>query len=104
MSPGGVDSGAQRIERFRKRYAWNEWTHLRELFEMPQRSFEGRHYDQTASLMRFLMDPRVPARRAAMLDLVRRLLSGRLSDTALERAVGMSTDQLEAAWLQTAGR
>lgn len=93
-----------RLERFRKRYAWDDWTPLPELFRLSPARFVGKHYDQTASLMRYLMDPAAPARRAATLDTVRRLLRGRLTGTALTRALGMDTGQLQAAWRETVGR
>lgn len=100
----GTDSGAERLTRFRKRFAWKEWTPLDQLFPLTQRRFKGRHYDQTASLMRYLLDPAAPARRRATLDVVARLMKGRLADTALLRALGTDMAGLQAAWLETVDR
>lgn len=102
--PPGTDTGAARIERFQRRYAWNDWTPLERLFRLPPRRFEGKHYDQTASLMRYLLDPAAPARRGAVLDLVRRLMKGPLSAGALERALGTNVAGLQQAWVATVGR
>jgi len=102
--PPGTDSGAARLERFRKRYAWDDWTRLDALFRLPQRRYEGRHYDQTASLMRYLLEPGTPARRAATLDVIRRLMRGPLAGTALTRALGTDTAGLETQWRRTVGR
>ena len=60
--------------------------------------------DETASLMRFLLDPAAPARRGAVLELVRRLMGGALSGAALERAVGTDVAALEGSWRATIGR
>lgn len=102
--PPGTDTGAARIERFQRRYAWNDWTPLEDLFRLPARRFEGKQYDETASLMRYLLDPAAPARRGAVLELVRRLMGGALSGTALERAVGTDVAGLEGSWRATIGR
>jgi hypothetical protein len=102
--PPGIDTGADRIGRFQRRYAWDEWTPLAQLFRLPPKRFEGRHYDQTASLMRYLLDERHPARRGAVLDLVRRLMRGSLSESALSSAVGTDVAGLEKDWRATVGR
>ena len=102
--PPGVDRGAARLTRFRRRNAWGEAVSLQELFHLTQRGFEGRHYDQTASLMRYLMDPEAPTRRMATLDVLARLLRGPLSESALTRALGTDVAGLEAAWRKTVDR
>jgi len=102
--PPGVDSGKQRLVRFRKRYAGNDWTPLKALVELPPARFEGRHYDETASLMRALLDPALPARRAAIVDLGRGLLRGPLPRAALLQALGESLAGFEARWLNSVGR
>jgi len=108
--PPGRDTGAERLARFRRRHAWQDTTPLRTLFALGPEDFAGRHYDQTASLMRFLLAPEHPRRRAAILHLVARLLAGEtLQADALERvtgerATGLSTANLERTWLATVGR
>ncbi len=99
----GQNTSQPRFDRFRRRLAWNQWTPLAELFEMNQSKFEGRHYDQTASLMGFLMDGGNSRRRAGVLDLVRRLLRGELPRRELNRALGASTKDLEREWLTSIG-
>ena len=99
----GQNMSQPRFDRFRRRLAWNQWTPLVELFEMSQSQFEGRHYDQTASLMGFLMDGGNSRRRAGMLDIVRRLLRGNLPRRELSRALGVSSEALEREWLTSIG-
>jgi hypothetical protein len=99
-----VDTGRDRIIRFQRRYAANDWTRLRALLQLPPLRFEGRHYDQTASLMRYLLNPADPRRRAAVLDLARRLLRGPIPAQALRQAVGADRLELESGWRRTVGR
>lgn len=96
--PPGVDRGTARLQRFAARRARGEVTPWRTLFRMGARDYEGRHYDQTASMMRFLLDPRVPARRQALLDFTRALLRGSLAPEQFERRLGR-IEALERAWL-----
>ena len=104
-SLGGSRSGqADRIGRFQRRYAWNDWVPLAALGDRPQDGFEGKHYDQMAHLMTWLLDPRAPARRAGMFDIVRRLQHGPVPAAALEAALGMPLAQAEDAWRATVGR
>ncbi len=101
----GRDTGAERIARFQRRYAWNDWTPLARLVDLGPAAFEGRHYDQTASFVRYLLDPRVPLRAAAVTDLVRRLLAGELlPGSQLERAAGVGLQELEQHWRATVGQ
>jgi hypothetical protein len=96
--------GSQRAERFRKRYANGEWTRLADLVRLDAGAFEGRHYDQTASLMDYLLDPSRPNLRSATLSIVRDLLHGPVPADALERRGGLDLATLEARWQQTVGR
>ncbi len=100
----GDDTLSARLGRFRRKYAWGEWTPLASLFALEQESFAGQHYDQTASLMRFLLDEGQPARRNAVLNIIRRLLSGPVPSDALARALGMTTAEIETAWRETVQR
>ena len=101
--PPGADTGRDRIRRFQVRHARQETTPLATLLELPQSRYEGRHYDQTGSFMRFLLDDRCPARRDHVLSLVARMLAGTLT-ADLEGELGMRVPDLERAWLATVGR
>ncbi|MDJ0522243.1 MAG: hypothetical protein QNJ90_09235 [Planctomycetota bacterium] len=102
----GGPSGAleKRTERFRKHLAWGDATPLDGLLALGPRTYEGRHYDQTASLMSFLVDPASPQRGARVLALVGTLQRGHVPLDALEEATGMSMQQLERSWLAAARR
>ncbi len=100
----GGDMGSQRAARFRKRHANGEWTRLAALARLDAGSFEGRHYDQTASLMDYLLDPRRPALRHATFSIVRDLLHGSVPADALARRGGVDLPTFEARWQQTVGR
>jgi hypothetical protein len=102
--PAGTDSLENRLGRFRRRYAWKDFTPLDAFLHLDQSTFEGRHYDQAASLMRHLMAPRQPERVRGMLDLVRGMLAGTLAEDALEEATGTPVPVLEGQWLATVGR
>jgi hypothetical protein len=102
----GPDVGglAARLGRFRRRYAWNEWTPWARLVQMGQEAFAGRQYDQVASMMRWLLDPHAPGRRARVLALMRRLQRGPVPARALPEALGTSVARAEADWRATIGR
>lgn len=99
----GLGGGAPspRPARFQRRRARNEWTPLAELVRLGPWSFEGRHYDQTASLMGYLLDPADPQVRAGTLSLVRDLLRGGVEAQALERRTGLDVATLQQRWLGT---
>ena len=99
---GGVAS--PRAARFAVRHARGEGTPLPELMRLDPWTFQGRHYDQTASLARFLFDPRRPAVRAGALSLVRDLLKAPVEPDALLRRTGLDPAALERAWLDTLAR
>jgi hypothetical protein len=102
--PPGQGAGRARLDRFRRRLAWNDYTPLPLLFAATQRDFEGKHYDQTASLMAFLASGEVPGAREAVAATLRRLLAGQAEAGELERRLGLSARELEARWLAWAGR
>ena len=95
--PPGVDQGEMRLLRFARRYEWQQWTPLMDLVALEAANFEGRHYDQVSSFMRFLMAPG-SRYRAPTLDLVRRLLHGQ-SAPSLARALHAPLKDLEREWL-----
>jgi hypothetical protein len=102
--PPGRGAGAERLARFRRRLAWNDTTPLERLFALSQSDFEGKHYDQTASLMAFLASDAVPGARAALLATLHRLLRGQAQPGEWERAVGLGPRDLEARWLAATAR
>ncbi len=102
--PPGVDTGRDRIVRFRVRRALNDTTPLPTLIRLSQPQFHGRHYDQTAALMRYILHPSNPQRRAAVLELVRRRLMGPVPEADLEAALGTSLASLEQQWLAAVAR
>ncbi|MDJ0976439.1 MAG: hypothetical protein QNJ98_18415 [Planctomycetota bacterium] len=100
----GTDSQEARIRRFRTRLERGETTPLTELVGLRQTAFRGRHYDQTAALMRYLLDPARPAMQRNVYRLVSRLMRGPLPAAELERTLGRSLPQLERAWLDSLPR
>ena len=75
-------------------------TDLPTLFALDQDRFEGRHYDQSAVLVTFLMADGVEGGRRAVLATLRDLLRGRARPGDLERGISMTAATLEAAWRQ----
>ena len=100
----GQDTLEARLARFRRRAAWKEATPLRAFFALGQAEFAGAHYDQSASVMRYLLDPAAPRRRRAVLHLMGRLLREPARGDALERALGMTIEEIESAWQDTLAR
>jgi hypothetical protein len=92
-----------RLERFRRRLAWGEVLPLAELFRLPQSSFVGRHYDQTAAFMAWLMEADGGAHRAGMLALVARVMDGAAVEEDFERLVGLAPAEAERRWLGSLG-
>ncbi len=97
------ESGALRLERARKRLAWGQASALAELIALPQMAFQGRHYDQSASLMRFLMSEQWPGGRAATLAVVRELLSRPEAGPRFEDVYGGTPQEIEEAWRRQLG-
>jgi hypothetical protein len=102
--PPGVDTGRDRIVRFRMRHALRDTTPLTTLIQLSQAEFQGRHYDQTAALMRWLLADEDPQRRDAVLRLVAALLAGPLPPGTLEQVLGLTTPEMERRWLASLSR
>jgi hypothetical protein len=100
----GARTGALRLARFRARDARGEVEPLATLFALPQRRFEGRHYDQLASLAACLVDDDGGARRAPFLRLLARVMAGRAEAGDFEREVGLSPAEAQRRWLAWARR
>ena len=98
--PAGTDTRAPRRRRFESRRARREVASLPTLFGLDQHGFEGRHYDQSAVLVTFLLRDGVAGGRRAVLHNLRDLLRGSALPDDFERGLGMSATQLDAAWNQ----
>jgi hypothetical protein len=96
--PPGSHEGAARFARFRRRLAWGDVTRLCELFDLSQDGFLGRHYDQTASLMGWLMDADHGAYRAGVMRLLARVMDGDAERGDFERLVGLDPETAEKRW------
>jgi hypothetical protein len=92
------EAGRARRDRFRRRLAWGEWTPLERLFALGQDEFQGIHYDQAASLIRFLLGENGPAWRAAVLEATRAMLHEGANPDVPAR-LGLAARDLEARWL-----
>jgi hypothetical protein len=99
--PPDAREGRERFDRFRRRHAWADVVPLSTLFRLPQDQFLGRHYDQTASFMRWLMEADAGTRRPAALRLLARVVSGRAVEEDFARLVGLTPDDAERRWLST---
>lgn len=94
--PAGAGSAALRRQRLAARAAQGELTPVPALLRLPQTGFEGRHYDQVASVMRFLLaDPELAPRT---LQLLRRLLRGDVLQNDPARDLGLSLEELDRRW------
>jgi hypothetical protein len=102
--PPGRPANRERFDRFARRLASGSVTPLERFFRLAQAEFEGHHYDQAASLMRFLMEGGVPQGRAAVVETLRDVLRGRGRPDDFERRLGMGAAELEARWLAWARR
>jgi hypothetical protein len=89
----------ERFARFARRLAAGEWTPLETLLRMPQARFDGRHYDQTASLMRYLMEAGFPNGRTAVVTTLRDLLRARAGPEDFLRRLGTTPADLETRWI-----
>lgn len=105
--PPGVRSGAGRLDRFRRRAAWGDVVPLGELFALRQDAFLGRHYDETAALMSWLVDGDGGARRPAILALLAKVMDGEGETGDFERFLGMSVEEADrrfrATWATPGG-
>lgn len=101
--PAGARAGSERFARFQRRLAWGEAVPLATLLALGQDAFVGRHYDQTASFMLWLLDGDGGARRAPTLALLSRVMDGDGATGDFERILGMSAQDAEARWLASLG-
>lgn len=99
----GSDTGRLRRERFATRRSRQEVASLLRLMQLDQASFEGRHYDQAAALVAFLMDDGVPRSRSATLGTLRALLANEAADDEFERRLGQGAYSLELEWRRSVG-
>jgi hypothetical protein len=100
--PPGERHGAERFERFRRRLAWGETVPLAELFALRQADFQGRHYDQCASFVTWLLETEGGAYRDRTLSLLGRVMDGWGETDDLARYVGLSAAEAERRWLRWA--
>lgn len=96
-------AGHERFARFRRRLAWGEAVPLATLFALGQDAFAGRHYDEAASFMRWLLDGDGGVRREAALSLLSHVMDGNGATGDFERIVGLSEPDAEARWLASLG-
>ncbi len=98
--PPGVDAGAMRLARFATRRSRGEVTPWATLMQYRSADYKGRHYDQTASMMRFLMDPTSSRgqSRQGLFRLLGQLMQGPLQAEGFERVMGASVAAYEQAW------
>lgn len=99
--PPGARSGIARFDRFRRRAAWGDIVPLAELVALRQDAFLGRHYDETAAFMAWLMDAEGGARRAGALSLLVKAMDGEGETGDFERLVGLPVDEAERRWKAT---
>lgn len=97
----GVHTGAARFDRFRRRAQWGDVVPLAELFALRQDAFLGRHYDETAAFMAWLMTVDGGTRRAGALALLAKVMDGAGETGDFERLVGLSSDDAERRWKST---
>ena len=100
--PPGASAGAERLARFARRRAAGEVTPLAALFALRQDAFEGRHYDETASFVGWLMEAEGGRWRGGFLALVSEVMAGRGEAGSFERLVGLTARDAERRWLAAA--
>src|SRR5688500_2999202 len=96
--PPTAREGAERFARFRRRFAWGDVAPLAELFALGQDQFLGRHYDQAASFMTWLMSADGGAFQEGTMRLLARVMDGRAEIGDFERLVGLSPTEVERRW------
>ncbi len=97
----GVAAGYTRFDRFRRRAVWGDVVPLGELFVLQQGAFLGRHYDETAVFMAWLLATEGGARRAGTFALLAKVMDGDAEVPDFERLVGLSVDEAEGRWKAT---
>jgi len=95
--------GQERFERFQRRLAWGDVVPLPELFGLGQDAFLGRHYDEVAVWMAWLMSVDGGARRPGVYALLLRVMDGEAELRDFERLVGISPEEAEKRWRATLG-
>jgi hypothetical protein len=100
--PAGAREGRERLDRFRRRRAAGQTVPLAELFALRQEDFLGRHYDETASFMGWLMDTEDGRYRAGFFALLRQVMAGWGEGDFFERYVGLAVPEAERRWLAAA--
>lgn len=94
-----MGSWPTRWQRFWARAGAGQAVPLETFFGLDQPRFEGRHYDQAATVMRFLMeDPLLGPRTVALL---RRLIRGDVLRRDVARELGVPVAELERRWRTT---
>jgi hypothetical protein len=96
--PPGAGAGDERLVRFRRRRAWGEATPVADLLLLTQPEFTGRHYDQTASFVGWLLRADGGSRRAGFHRLLREVMAGRGERDGFEKAIGLSPAEAERRW------
>ena len=91
--------GRERLARFARRRAAGQTVPLAELFALRQEDFVGRHYDETASFMAWLMDADGGRLRGGFYALLRQVMAGWGESDFFERYVGLSVAEAERRWL-----
>jgi hypothetical protein len=97
--PPDARHGRERFERFRRRLAWGQAVPLAELFALRQADFQGRHYDQSASFVAWLMETDGGALRPRTLALLGRVMDGWGETDDVPRFLGLETSEAERRWL-----
>jgi hypothetical protein len=100
--PPGARHGTERFERFRRRLAWGETVPLAELFAARQADFQGRHYDQSASFVAWLLETDGGALRPRVWALLARVMDGWGEADDVPRLLGLSVEDAERRWLEWA--
>jgi hypothetical protein len=96
--PPSTHSGAARFDRFRRRAEWGDVVPLAELQALRQDAFLGRHYDETAVFMAWLMEADGGARRAGAYALLAKVMDGEGETGDFEALVGLPVDEAERRW------
>jgi hypothetical protein len=97
----GASYGGARFDRFRRRAVWGDVVPLEELFALRQDAFRGRHYDETAAFMAWLLATDGGARRPKVLELLAKVMDGAAEAGDFERLVGFSPADAERRWKAT---
>ena len=97
--PPAEREGRERLARFALRRAAGQTVPLAELFALRQEDFLGRHYDETASFMAWLMDADGGRYRGGFHALLKQVMAGWGESDFFERFVGLPVAEAERRWL-----